>query len=146
MKRRLLPSWLRWTLMLLLVGGIYLLIRDYEQEFVYAPSTVIKKTPRDAKLAYDNIALTTDSGVHIEGWFIPAPKDDLTTTDVPPTVFYFHGSSGNIGDYIEKVHLLHDMSVDVFMIDYEGYGRSGGSPSEETLASDALTAYFYLTS
>ncbi len=37
------------------------------------------------------------------------------------------------------------MGVDLFMIDYHGYGKSGGSPSESALASDALTAYFYLT-
>ena len=37
------------------------------------------------------------------------------------------------------------MGVDVFMIDYHGYGKSGGSPSEAALTSDALAAYFYLT-
>jgi uncharacterized protein len=134
-------------LFLLLVGGVYLVMRDYEQEFVYAPSTLIKKTPRDAKLAFDNIALTTDDGVNIQGWFIPATAigEAPATNSVPPTLLYLHGSTGNIGDYIEKVHLLHDMGVDVFMIDYEGYGKSGGSPSESALTSDALTAYFYLT-
>ena len=59
MKRRT-RSWLRLTLLVLLVGGVYLVMRNFEQQFVYAPSTYIKKTPRQAKLPFDNIALATD--------------------------------------------------------------------------------------
>lgn len=146
MKRRT-RSWLRLTLLLLLVGGVYLVMRNFEQQFVYAPSAFIKKTPRQAKLAFDNIALTTDDGVNIQGWFVPAhePEEASTTNSPPPTLLFFHGAVGNVSDYLEKVHLLHDMGLDVFSIDYHGYGKSGGAPSESGLARDALAAYFYLT-
>src|SRR5260221_1577593 len=60
-------SGLRLALLLLLVGGVYLVMHNYEQQLCYAPSTFIKKTPRDAKLSFDNIALTTDDGVNIQG-------------------------------------------------------------------------------
>ena len=59
-----------------------------------------------------------------------APEEGTPTNASPPTLLFFHGAAGNIGDYLEKVHLLHDIGVDVFMIDYHGYGKSGGSPSE----------------
>ncbi len=49
--------WLRFILLGLLVGGVYLLMRDYEQEFVYAPTSFVKKTPRDAGMPFDSIAL-----------------------------------------------------------------------------------------
>ncbi len=140
-------SWLRLTLLVLLVGGVYLVMRNFEQQFVYAPSSFIKKTPRQVKLPFDNIALATDDGVTIEGWFVPAhaPEEVSTTNAPPPTVLFFHGAAGNLSDYLEKVHLLHDVGVDVFTVDYHGYGRSGGAPSESGLTSDALAAYFYLT-
>jgi uncharacterized protein len=146
MKRRT-RSWLRLALLLLLVGSVYLVMRNFEQQFVYAPSTFIRKTPRQAKLPFDNIALATDDGVTIEGWFVPAqaPEEVVETNAPPPVLLFFHGGVGNLSDYLEKVHLLHDMGVDVFTIDYHGYGRSGGAPSESGLASDALAAYFYLT-
>ena len=146
MKRRT-RSWLRLTLLLLLVGGVYLVMRNYEQQFVYAPSTFIKKTPRQAKLSFDNIALATDDGVNIQGWFVPAhePEEASGTNAPSPTLLFFHGGVGNISDYLEKVHLLHDIGLDVFTVDYHGYGKSGGTPSESGLASDALAAYFYLT-
>ena len=146
MKRRT-RSWLRLALLILLVGGVYLVMRNFEQQFIYAPSAFIKKTPRQAKLPFDNIALTTDDGVYIQGWFIPAhgPEEASATNSSPPTLLLFHGAIGNISDYLGKTHLLHDMGVDVFTIDYNGYGKSGGAPSESGLASDALAAYFYLT-
>ncbi|HXI84088.1 MAG TPA: alpha/beta hydrolase [Verrucomicrobiae bacterium] len=139
-------SGLRLTLLLLLVGGVYLVMHNYEQQFVYAPSPFIKKTPREAKLSFDNIALTTDDGVNIQGWFVPAhaPEDPPMTNASTPTLLFFHGGVGNISDYLPKVHLLHDMGLDVFTVDYHGYGKSGGTPSESGLASDALAAYFYL--
>jgi hypothetical protein len=129
------------------VGGVYLVMRNYEQQFVYAPSTFVKKTPRDAKLFFDNIALATDDGVNIQGWFVPANvSEDAPGTNAPlPTLLFFHGAVGNISDYLEKIHLLHDMGLDVFTVDYHGYGKSGGAPSESGLASDAVAAYFYLT-
>jgi alpha-beta hydrolase superfamily lysophospholipase len=140
-------SLLRLALLLLLVGGVYLVMRNFEQQFVYAPSAFIKKTPRQAKLPFDNIALATDDGVNIQGWFVPAhgPEETFATNSPPPTLLFFHGAVGNISDYLEKLHLLHDMGLDVFTIDYHGYGKSGGAPSESGFASDALAAYFYLT-
>jgi pimeloyl-ACP methyl ester carboxylesterase len=146
MKRRT-RSWLRLTLLLLLAGGVYLVMRNFEQQFVYAPSSFIRKTPRQAKLSFDNIALTTDDGVNIQGWFVPAhgPDDPDATNSPPPTLLFFHGGVGNLSDYLEKIHLLHDMGLDVFSVDYHGYGKSGGTPSESGLTSDATAAYFYLT-
>ena len=139
-------SWLRLTLFLLLAGGVYLLMRNYEQQFIYAPSSLVRKTPRDAKLLFDNIALMTDDGINIQGWFVPAraPGEEAPATNAP-TLLFFHGGVGNMGDYIEKVHLLHDMGLDVFTVDYHGYGKSGGAPSESGLTSDSLAAYSYLS-
>src|SRR5580700_5544921 len=146
MKRKT-RSWLRFVLLLLLVGGVYLVMRNFEQEFVYAPSPFVSKTPRDAGMPYDNIALVADDGVNIQGWFVPAqPPEQPPITNVPPpaTVLFLHGRAGNMSDSLEKVHLFHDMGLAVFVIDYHGYGKSGGEPSERALDGDALAAYFYL--
>lgn len=137
--------WLRIILTLLLAGGVYLIIRNYEQGFVYAPSPFITKTPRDEEMPFDNIALVTDDGINIQGWFVPAQWPEPATNSSTRTLLFFHGRSGNISDCLDKIHLFHDMGLDVFIIDYHGYGRSGGEPSERALTGDALTAYFYLT-
>lgn len=139
--------WLRFILILMLAGGVYLLMHNYEQGFVYAPSAFLQKTPREAGMAFDNIALVADDGVNIQGWFVPAqpPEQAPATNSTTPTLLFFHGKTGNIGDCLEKIHFLHDMGLDVFIIDYHGYGKSSGVPSERALAGDALAAYFHLT-
>ncbi len=138
--------WLRFVLVVLLAGGVYLLMRDYEQEFVYAPTSFVKKTPRDTGMPFDSIALASDDGVTIQGWFIPAqsPEQPPATNSAPRTLLFFHGRAGNMSDSLEKIHLFHDMGLDVFAIDYHGYGASSGAPTESALTGDALTACFYL--
>ena len=139
--------WFRFILLVLLGGGLYLLMRNYEQQFVYAPSPVIHKTPRKAGLSFDTIALVADDGINIQGWFVPAqpPEQAPPTNASPPTLLFFHGRTGNMSDCLEKIRLFHDLGLDVFIIDYHGYGQSDGAPSERALAGDALAAYFYLT-
>jgi uncharacterized protein len=146
MKRKT-RSWLRFVLLLLLVSGVCLIMRNFEQEFVYAPSPFINKTPRDAGMPFDNIALVADDGVNIQGWFVPAPppEEPVATNVPPPTLLFLHGRAGNMSDSLEKVHLFHDMGLNVFIIDYHGYGKSGGEPSERALTGDALAAFFYLS-
>ncbi|HVM60900.1 MAG TPA: alpha/beta hydrolase [Verrucomicrobiae bacterium] len=137
--------WLRFILVGLLAGALYLLMLNYEQEFVYAPSPFVKKTPHDAGMAFDSVVFASDDGVNIQGWFIPAQSSDPPPTNSSAlTLLYLHGRAGNMGDSLEKIHLFHDMGLDVFAIDYHGYGASGGTPSESALTGDALAAYFYL--
>jgi hypothetical protein len=145
MKRKT-QLWLRFILLVLLGGALYLLMLNYEQEFVYAPSPFVKRTPRDSGMAFDSVALASDDGVNIQGWFIPAQSADEppATNSSALTLLFFHGRSGNMSDSLEKLRLFHDMGLDVFTIDYHGYGASGGTPSESALTGDALAAYFYL--
>ena len=64
-------SWFRFILFLLLVGGLYLLLRGFEQSCVFHPSTTLTKTPQDIDLPFDTVVLTTADDVTIQGWFIP---------------------------------------------------------------------------
>jgi fermentation-respiration switch protein FrsA (DUF1100 family) len=138
--------WVRFILLALVAGGVYLVMYDYEQEFVYVPTTFVKQTPRDVGMPFDSIALTSDDGVNIQGWFIPAQSLDQPsgTPAAARTLLFFHGRAGNMSDSLEKIRLFHDMGLDVFAIDYHGYGASGGAPSENGLTGDAVAAYFYL--
>jgi alpha-beta hydrolase superfamily lysophospholipase len=137
------PLWFRLILVVLLGGGIYLLLRDYERQLVYAPSSFVKKTPRDAGMPFDGVALTSADGVTIQGWFVPA---ESSGTEAPPqTLLFLHGRTGNLSDCLDKIHLFHDMGLDVFAVDYHGYGASSGAPEESALAGDAMAGYFYLT-
>ncbi|MGD2278965.1 MAG: alpha/beta hydrolase, partial [Candidatus Omnitrophota bacterium] len=60
------------------------------------------------------------------------------------TVLFFHGNAGNISHRLEIIQMLHELDLNIFIIDYRGYGKSGGSPSEKGTYLDAITAYDYL--
>jgi uncharacterized protein len=116
-----------------------------EPRFLYHPSREIEQAPDKLGLKYENITLTTSDGVNINGWFVPGENlvEDGQITRL--TVLFFHGNAGNISHRLEKVTIFRDLGVDTFIIDYRGYGRSEGQPSEEGTYRDAQAAYEYLT-
>lgn len=53
------------------------------------------------------------------------------------TFLFFHGNGEVASDYDDIAPLYHRIGVDLFVVDYRGYGRSTGRPSFEALVSDA---------
>jgi len=57
-------------------------------------------------------------------------------------VFYLHGNAGNLTSWGYEAPLFTDIGYDVFMLDYRGYGKSGGKiTSENQLFADNQLAY-----
>jgi len=55
-----------------------------------------------------------------------------------PTLLYLHGNSGNISHRFPLIrNLANATQFNVFVMDYRGYGKSEGDPSEEGLKKDA---------
>ena len=57
-----------------------------------------------------------------------------------PTVLYFHGNGEVVSDHDGIAPLYHAIGCNLFVVDYRGYGRSGGSPSFAALVADAHIA------
>ena len=57
------------------------------------------------------------------------------------TVIYFHGNADNMQRWGEYAEDFTDLGYAVLMIDYSGYGKSWGAPSEEVLFQDAEDAW-----
>jgi fermentation-respiration switch protein FrsA (DUF1100 family) len=60
-------------------------------------------------------------------------------------ILFFHGNAGNITDRYELISPLVEIPARVFIIDYRGYGKSEGWPSEQGIYRDAQTAWDFLT-
>ncbi len=56
------------------------------------------------------------------------------------TVLYCHGNKESIDPYWERVELLYQAGFNVYIFDYRGFGKSQGSSSESSLATDARAA------
>ncbi|XP_013416983.1 protein ABHD13-like [Lingula anatina] len=93
-------------------------------------------------LSYENIFTHTSDGVQINMVLIKQPQGRFGTA---PTMVFFHGNAGNIGHRMMNAHCLYLYSgFNILLVEYRGYGKSQGSPSEEGLYLDALAAMKYI--
>ncbi len=81
--------------------------------------------------------LTTADGEKIILWHAPAKAG-------MPTILYFHGNAGEIGDRPLRFNYYHSRGFGVAYLSYRGFGGSSGSPSEAGLIADATAAYDWL--
>ncbi len=102
------------------------------------PSRDLQATPRQAGLAYEDVSLRTADGIRLHGWFVPRPRPRAT-------VLFFHGNAGNISHRLDSIALFAELGLATFILDYRGYGRSEGSPSEAGTYRDAEAAWRHLT-
>jgi len=122
---------------LLGLGLIFAYVKYLEYKGLYYPAKEILIYPSSAGISFKDIYITTQDNVKINGWFISNPKAKYT-------LLFFHGNAGNIGDRIDKLQLLYQAGLNIFIIDYRGFGKSRGRPSEPGFYRDAFAAYDYL--
>lgn len=113
-------------------------LKYIESKSIFFPTREHGLTPDAASLKYANVFLSTSDGVRLHGWFFP--HDDARYT-----LLFLHGNGGNISHRLEKMRILHENRMAIFIFDYRGYGFSGGKPCEKGLYLDAEAAYRYLT-
>jgi fermentation-respiration switch protein FrsA (DUF1100 family) len=116
---------------------LFVFIRYLEQKSLYYPFRDIEITPKDIGLDYEDVHITTDDGVDIHGWFIPAK-------DTAGVLLFSHGNGVNISHRLEKLQMLHALNFSILIYDYRGYGLSKGRPSETGLYLDADAMFVYL--
>ena len=133
--------WLRIRRLALVALSTYLvvviMIGWLQARLIYFPTRAYDSTPRDVGLTFESVTLEAVDGVRLAAWYIPH-------ADARATVLFFHGNAGNISDRLLSIDWLHDMGLNVLILDYRGYGASEGRPSEEGLYRDAEAAWDYL--
>ena len=131
---------MRILLLLSLVVVLFVLYIWYlESTAIFLPSREITTTPQSLGVPYENITFKTQDGVILNGWLAKPAQHSKRST-----LIYFHGNAGNISDRAEKVAAFVKLGLNVFIIDYRGYGKSQGKPTEKGLYSDAIAAYDYV--
>lgn len=122
-------------------AGLALYLYVFQERYIYfpeLPSRRVDATPADIGLTFETVTLNTPDGEKLAGWYIPAPA-------ARGTLLYLHGNGGNIGHRLDPIGVFHRLRLNIFIIDYRGYGASTGKPSEEGTYQDALAAWNFLT-
>jgi pimeloyl-ACP methyl ester carboxylesterase len=119
----------------LLITGI---IWYAQTKILYHPSGSVDATPGDSGAPFENVTLPL-RGDQVAGWWVPSQSSR------PQTLLFFHGNAANVAANLDQVLRLRSAGLNVFIIDYRGYGHStGGPPREKLLYEDAERAWTYL--
>ncbi|HEY6066566.1 MAG TPA: alpha/beta hydrolase [Thermoanaerobaculia bacterium] len=109
-------------------------MRFLENRLLYFPVRPLDATPADYGLASHDLRIITSDGIRLHGWWIQAGGHRV--------VLLFHGNAGNIGHRLDRAKLFAErLGVDLFLVDWRGYGLSEGNPSEAGLYRDGLAIY-----
>jgi hypothetical protein len=142
------PSWRRRWLRVLGtgVGGTYLLlvllITVFQRELLFIPTTV-------PLVAAQQIAAGQgwhpwlNPGGGLIGWQFPSPGS--ATGPVTGRVLIVHGNGGWALDRMDLGEAIHDATgLEVYILEYPGYGSRAGSPSETSFLAAADEAWVNL--
>jgi hypothetical protein len=122
----------------LLAGAIVL--GGIADRFIYYPAPVPRGwSPAAHGLeAAEWCAFRSGDGVALTALWIPR-------ADARATILFLHGNGGNLTNCAPVVaRLCARVRASALVLDYRGYGRSGGRPSEEGLYRDAEAAYDHI--
>jgi fermentation-respiration switch protein FrsA (DUF1100 family) len=117
--------------------GVLLVLSMLENSLVYHPAGSGDWVPPPTGVR--DVELASADGTRIHGWWLPREG-------AAGAVLYLHGNAGNLshrGGAMAEARAA--LGESVLIIDYPGYGRSDGSPSEAGCYAAADAAYDWLT-
>ena len=128
------------ALLLAIVYGVLLaLLYFFQSRLLYFPALgrEVATTPRTVGLEFDEVWLDVEPHVRLHAWYVPR--------DRPKGVaLILHGNAGSIALRVDWLRMFHELGYASFVVDYRGYGRSTGAPSESGTYADAQAAWDYL--
>ena len=118
---------------------VLLLVFLFQSRLGYFPEVgrALVATPRAAGLDFEEVRLTADDAT-LYGWWVPANA-------ARGAVLVLHGNAGNISHRLEYLTMFNRLGYATLIVDYRGYGRSSGTPSEDGTYRDGEAAWRHLT-
>ena len=131
--------WLAIIVIAAFIGfGIFLYFA--QTRMVFFPTRELAVNPGDFNIPFEDVTVTSANGKQVHGWYLP-PR---TSPDSAPVVLFCHGNAGNISHRLETAAYIQELGAGILLFDYQGYGRSEGSPGESETYDDAAAFYQWL--
>lgn len=141
------PVWLREGLLpvlglaLLGVTVLGLLVFLVQDRLIYYPQPLDPRAAQALQRAVvrsESFTLDTDDDVRLQGWFVRGESSAPW-----PLVIYFGGNAEEVSWLLPEWARVSEWAL--LLVNYRGYGLSGGRPSEQALYRDALALYDRMT-
>jgi len=117
--------------------GLSVLLFLMQSRVLYQPSRSYDYAPADYGLAHEEVSLSTPDGVTLAAWYVPAEGNGRT-------VLFCHGNAGNISHRLDTLKMFHELGLNCLIMDYRGYGKSTGKPTEQGTLIDILAGFQWL--
>lgn len=120
-------------------GAVLVLVFLFQSHLVFFPGTGREAvlTPQSYGMRFEPLQIRTADGETLDAWWVPAE-------DARGVVLFFNGNAGNISHRLDYLQMFHRLRYSTLIVDYRGYGRSTGTPSEAGTYRDAEAAWDYL--
>ncbi len=122
-------------LYLLLVAGMAV----FQRRLMYHPVSAPVSPAAFGLTDFEDVELSGNDETVIQLWYKEPVADS-------PTIVYFHGNAGNLGDRAGILAALANKGLGVAAVSYRGYGKSQGRPSEKNIYADARNALRWVQS
>lgn len=130
-------------ILLSIVFGLYILICTllyvFQESIIFFPQKLLQTHTFQFNQPYEEQNITMKDGIVLNGLLFKVDS-------AKGVIFYLHGNAGSLDSWGHVSNTYTGLNYDVFMIDYRGYGKSGGKIDGETqLYEDIQTVYDALT-
>ncbi len=103
----------------------------FQRSFIYFPNhTYISPSQAHAHKDFVELAVTTEDGFNLKGWYAPAKAKPLT-------LVYFHGNGDNLRTAAKMADPYLNAGYGFLLAEYRGYSGLPGQPAEKGLYADA---------
>ncbi len=109
-----------------------------QERFIFQPQPLPPAYAYAFGTPFEEVTLRASDRVRLNALYFRARQP------VRGAVLYFHGNRGNLSRWGGMHRPFTFRGYDVLMLDYRGYGKSTGQPTEQGLYQDAATALRWL--
>ncbi len=114
------------------------MLESIVRQFLFHPTKLHEDEPLPSYAAdAQEIWADADDGNRIHGLYWDAPADR-------PTILFFHGNAQSVYEWALIRQELSPLGCGLLLVDYPGYGKSSGKPSEDGLYAAGRAALSWL--
>ncbi len=128
--------------LLAVIAALYVLAVVYmyvnQRDLLFKPSGVLPEPSSVGLADVEVLSLPMSDGTDLTVWSAPAVAEGA------PTVLFFHGQSGNLGDRADRLREILNSGFGLLAPSYRGFPGSDGTPSDSAFVADGLALYDHL--
>ena len=119
-----------------LIAG-FLVLGWLVERMIFHPTPGVDLPPEAVGVRAEEVFLSTEDGVRVHAFYLPAEGASRA-------LLFLHGNAGNASHRLPNAKALVELASNVLLLDYRGYGRSEGTPTERGVYADARAALAHL--